>query len=131
MKFHQCVKLPKFDKERSITFIPPDGNFELMTYRITENINLPFKIMPVISEIGKNKLEIRLKIKSIYEKNLFGTNLVFKIPTPKSTSNVVVNAGVGRAKFEPENGAVVWRIKKYSGELESLLRYKVYKEMRY
>jgi AP-2 complex subunit mu-1 len=25
MKFHQCVKLPKFDKERSITFVPPDG----------------------------------------------------------------------------------------------------------
>lgn len=46
MKFHQCVKLPKFDKERSITFIPPDGSFELMSYRITQNINLPFKIMP-------------------------------------------------------------------------------------
>lgn len=30
-KFHQCVRLPKFDKERSITFVPPDGSFELMT----------------------------------------------------------------------------------------------------
>ena len=79
--------------------------------------------MPVISEISKNKLDIRIKIKSIYEKNLFGTNLVFKIPTPKSTSNVVVNAAVGRAKYEPENGGIVWRIKKYSGELESLLRF--------
>lgn len=43
LKFHQCVKLGKFDKERAITFTPPDGQFELMTYRITENINLPFK----------------------------------------------------------------------------------------
>lgn len=117
------MKLPKFDKERSITFIPPDGSFELMTYRITENINLPFKIMPVITEAGKNKLEVRLKIKSIFEKNIFATNLVFKIPTPKNTSNVVANAGVGRAKYEPENGAVVWRIKKYAGDLESMLRY--------
>jgi AP-2 complex subunit mu-1 len=33
-----------------------------MTYRITENINLPFKIMPVYNELGKNKLEIRLKV---------------------------------------------------------------------
>lgn len=49
IKFHQCVKLPKFDKERAITFIPPDGSFELMTYRITENINLPFKITPVLT----------------------------------------------------------------------------------
>ena len=32
IKFHQCVKLGKFNKERAITFIPPDGQFELMTY---------------------------------------------------------------------------------------------------
>ena len=25
LKFHQCVRLGKFDKEGSITFIPPDG----------------------------------------------------------------------------------------------------------
>ena len=28
--FHQCVKLSKFESERSISFIPPDGEFELM-----------------------------------------------------------------------------------------------------
>ena len=50
IKFHQCVRLGKFDKDRSITFIPPDGQFEIMTYRISENINLPFKIVPVIQE---------------------------------------------------------------------------------
>ena len=67
IKFHQCVKLPKFDKERAITFIPPDGVFELMTYRITENINLPFKIIPLFNEEG-NKIEVRVKLKSIFDK---------------------------------------------------------------
>lgn len=28
--FHQCVRLSKFDAERSISFIPPDGECELM-----------------------------------------------------------------------------------------------------
>lgn len=28
--FNQCVRLSKFDSERSISFIPPDGEFELM-----------------------------------------------------------------------------------------------------
>lgn len=28
--FHQCVRLSKFDLERSISFIPPDGEYELM-----------------------------------------------------------------------------------------------------
>ena len=29
-QFHQCVKLTKFETEHAISFIPPDGEFELM-----------------------------------------------------------------------------------------------------
>jgi len=29
LKFHQCVRLSNFDRDRTITFIPPDGYFEL------------------------------------------------------------------------------------------------------
>ncbi|KAJ2608381.1 clathrin associated protein complex medium subunit, partial [Coemansia sp. RSA 1365] len=29
-QFHQCVRLGKFDSDRIISFIPPDGEFELM-----------------------------------------------------------------------------------------------------
>lgn len=46
--FHRCVRLGKFDADRTITFIPPDGEFELMRYRVTENVNLPFRLIPVI-----------------------------------------------------------------------------------
>ena len=31
-QFHQCVRLGKFDADRTITFVPPDGEFELMKY---------------------------------------------------------------------------------------------------
>ena len=30
IKFHQCVRLTRFDNDRTISFIPPDGNFDLM-----------------------------------------------------------------------------------------------------
>ncbi|CAF4897680.1 unnamed protein product, partial [Rotaria socialis] len=40
-QFHQCVKLSKFESEHSISFIPPDGEFELMRYRTTKDISLP------------------------------------------------------------------------------------------
>lgn len=29
-QFHQCVRLNEFDESRTISFIPPDGEFELM-----------------------------------------------------------------------------------------------------
>ena len=34
VKFHQCVRLSRFENDRTISFIPPDGEFELMSYRL-------------------------------------------------------------------------------------------------
>ena len=31
-RFHQCVRLTEFDSSRTISFIPPDGEFELMRF---------------------------------------------------------------------------------------------------
>ena len=36
--FHQCVRLSKFESERAISFVPPDGEFDLMKYRTTKVI---------------------------------------------------------------------------------------------
>lgn len=62
LTFHQCVKLTKFDSERAISFVPPDGEFELMKYRTTENIIQPFKVTPLIKEVG-NMLDITIALK--------------------------------------------------------------------
>ena len=40
VKFHQCVRLARFENDRTISFIPPDGNFDLMTYRLSQNIKV-------------------------------------------------------------------------------------------
>ena len=37
--FHQCVRLSKFDSERSISFIPPDGDYELMRSGVRPSSN--------------------------------------------------------------------------------------------
>ena len=87
IKFHQCVRLGRFDRDRSITFIPPDGIFDVMTYRISENINLPFKIVPVVQEYPEqNKIELSIRLKAIFEESNFGTNVVCKIPVPANTA---------------------------------------------
>ena len=57
--FHQCVNLGKFNTEKVVSFVPPDGEFELMKYRCQDNIVLPFRILPIINEIGRTRLEVR------------------------------------------------------------------------
>merc|ERR1712084_101024 len=74
-RFHQCVRLSKFDIDREITFIPPDGVFELMTYRITENIESPFKLMPDVKVLGRNRLELSLQVRAMYDRNISATNV--------------------------------------------------------
>lgn len=46
--FHQCVNLGKFNTEKVVSFVPPDGEFELMKYRCQEGISLPFLVRPSV-----------------------------------------------------------------------------------
>lgn len=40
VKFHQCVRLSRFENDRTISFIPPDGEFELMSYRLNTHVRV-------------------------------------------------------------------------------------------
>lgn len=46
MKFHQCVRLSRFENDRTISFIPPDGEFELMSYRLNTHVSAPTGTRP-------------------------------------------------------------------------------------
>lgn len=120
-QFHQCVKLGRFDADRTISFVPPDGEFELMRYRATENVNLPFKVHPIVREIGTTKVEYSVAIKANYGSKLFATNVVVRIPTPLNTAKITERTSQGRAKYEPEQNNIVWKIARFSGQSEYVL----------
>uniref|UniRef100_A0A3B3SZ57 Adaptor related protein complex 2 subunit mu 1 n=1 Tax=Paramormyrops kingsleyae TaxID=1676925 RepID=A0A3B3SZ57_9TELE len=77
--FHQCVRLSKFDSERSISFIPPDGEYELMRYRTTKDIILPFRVIPLVREVGRTKLEVKVVIKSNFKPSLLAQKIEVRI----------------------------------------------------
>jgi len=118
VSFHQCVKLGKFDIDRTISFIPPDGEFQLMSYRITENVNLPFRVLPVVKELGRTRLEVNVKVKSMFTFKLFATNVVIKIPLPKNTAVANVSAASGKCKYEPAQGGIIWKLRRFPGDTE-------------
>mmetsp|Transcript_56113 Transcript_56113/g.121397 ORF Transcript_56113/g.121397 Transcript_56113/m.121397 type:complete len:430 (-) Transcript_56113:85-1374(-) len=118
-RFHQCVRLSKFDMDREITFIPPDGSFELMTYRITENIESPFKLLPNVKVLGRNRLELSLQVTAMYDRNITATHVRIDFPCPKNTARGHIhNIGKGKARYEPSQAAVIWRIPKFPGRQE-------------
>jgi AP-2 complex subunit mu-1 len=117
--FHQCVKLGNYEQDRTISFTPPDGEFELMRYRITDNIVPPFRLLsPIVREVSKTRYEVQVTIKSVFQNRLFGKNVVVKIPTPKGTAKSKVHVATGKAKYRPETSAIHWSIKRFPGDTE-------------
>ncbi|KAH8930093.1 clathrin adaptor, mu subunit [Atractiella rhizophila] len=114
-QFHQCVRLGKFDTDRTISFIPPDGEFELMRYRSTTNVNLPFKITPIIEEPTTSRVEYTIHIKASFNSKLSGSNIVLKIPAPPNTTKVDCKVQLGKAKYLPSDNQIVWKIPRLQG----------------
>uniref|UniRef100_A0A060TD50 ARAD1B21670p n=1 Tax=Blastobotrys adeninivorans TaxID=409370 RepID=A0A060TD50_BLAAD len=117
-QFHQCVKLGRFDSNRIISFVPPDGEFELMRYRAVENINLPFKVIPQVTEVGQYKVEYNITVKANFGHKLYATDVVVRIPTPLNTASTSQTSSAGKAKYDPAENQIVWRIGRFSGGTE-------------
>merc|ERR1712214_214311 len=118
-QFHQCVKLSKFETEHAISFIPPDGEHELMRYRTTKDISLPFRVIPLVREVGRSKLEVKVVVKSNFKPSLLAQKLEVRIPTPLNTSGVQLICMKGKAKYKASENAIVWKIKRMAGMKES------------
>ncbi len=123
VQFHRCVKLGQFDTDRTISFIPPDGEFELMKYRITKSVNLPFFVVPVVTEFGRSRVEYDIKIRGQFSSKLTATKVVVRIPTPPNCAKAQGFEGAyGKVKFLPQEGAIVWKIPKFNGDASYVLK---------
>ena len=65
VKFHQCVRLSRFDNDRTISFIPPDGEFELMSYRLNTHVKPLIWVESVIERHAHSRVEYMIKVSRI------------------------------------------------------------------
>ncbi|KAI0636568.1 clathrin adaptor mu subunit [Trametes polyzona] len=117
-RFHQCVRLDEFDSSRTISFVPPDGEFELMRYRSTTNVKLPLKVIATVNEIGTTQVTYIVAVKTNFNNKLSATNVVVRIPTPLNTTSVDCKVALGKAKYVPAENVVVWKIPRIQGGQE-------------
>ena len=62
VKFHQCVRLSRFENDRTISFIPPDGEFELMSYRLNTQVKPLIWIESHIERHSHSRVEYLIKV---------------------------------------------------------------------
>lgn len=64
-----------------------------MNYRVTSEFQTPFRIYPVIEEISNFKLELHLKVKACFPKEILASYVTLHFPVPKLASNITNELG--------------------------------------
>ncbi|KAM5233162.1 AP-1 complex subunit mu-2 isoform 2-T2 [Hipposideros larvatus] len=122
VKFHQCVRLSRFDNDRTISFIPPDGDFELMSYRLSTQVKPLIWIESVIEKFSHSRVEIMVKAKGQFKKQSVANGVEISVPVPSDADSPRFKTSVGSAKYVPEKNIVIWSIKSFPGGKEYLMR---------
>ena len=78
-------------------------------YRTTKDISLPFRVIPLVREVGRTKMEVKVVVKSSFKPSLLAQKIEIRIPTPLNTSGVQLLCMKGKAKYKASENAIVWK----------------------
>ncbi|CAL5189496.1 unnamed protein product [Lathyrus oleraceus] len=127
--FHESVRLDNFDTNRTLSLIPPDGEFPVMNYRMTQAFKAPFRINALIEEAGSLKAEVLLKLSAEFASSITANTIKVQMPLPKYTTRVSFELEPGSTgqttDFREANKKLEWSLKKINGGSEHTLRAKL------
>ncbi|KAM0749181.1 clathrin adaptor, mu subunit [Meredithblackwellia eburnea MCA 4105] len=122
VRFHQSVRLTRFENDRTVSFIPPDGEFQLMSYRIYAEVKPLIWAEALVQEHSGTRLEYVVKIKSQYKKRSTANGVEIVVPVSDDVSNPKFKAPVGTVKYWPEKSAFIWTLRALPGGKEYVMR---------
>lgn len=122
IRFHQCVRLARFENDRTISFIPPDGAFDLMSYRLSQNIKPLIWVECLVERPSRSRTDYVVKARSQFKERSAATNVEIILPLPQDAIVPQSRCSQGSAQYAPEKSAMVWTIKSFPGGKEYLLR---------
>jgi len=118
--FHPCVRFKRWESEKILSFIPPDGNFRLMSYLIggssvgSSNVAIPVFVRHQLTftsaSQGNGRLDITIGPKQTMGRNVEGVKV--EIPMPKSVLNCTLTPTQGKYTFDPVSKLLAWEVGK-------------------
>ncbi|CAJ0751077.1 16139_t:CDS:2 [Entrophospora sp. SA101] len=122
VKFHQCVRLSRFENDRTISFIPPDGEFELMSYRLNTQVKPLIWVEALIENYTGSRIEYMIKAKAQFKRRSTANNVEISVPVPDDADSPKFRSSIGSVQYAPEKSCLVWKIKQFQGGKEFLMR---------
>jgi AP-1 complex subunit mu len=141
VKFHQCVRLARFENDRTISFIPPDGEFELMSYRLSTPVKPLLWVEAAVESHKGSRVEYMVKVKAQFKRRSTANNVEIYVPVPDDadtpkfrvggrlpflwrvlTGVPFMQASTGSVAYAPDKSCFIWKIKQLGGGREYLMR---------
>ncbi|KAG4167140.1 hypothetical protein ERO13_A13G176600v2 [Gossypium hirsutum] len=81
VRFHPCVRFRPWESHQVLSFVPPDGEFKLMSYRIKKLKSTPLYVKPQLtSDAGKCRVNVLVGIRNDPGKTIDSITLEFQLP---------------------------------------------------
>lgn len=121
LNFHRCVKLDKFSSDRSIVFVPPDGRFELLSYRISSSMPPLIWVTVKRTVIGNTRIKYDVQLSTKFKERFTAHEIKVCIPVDADATKPETQCKIGEIVYAPESESINWHIKSLSGSKDVAL----------
>eukprot|EP01087_Luapelamoeba_hula_P004597 TRINITY_DN14530_c0_g1_i1.p1 TRINITY_DN14530_c0_g1~~TRINITY_DN14530_c0_g1_i1.p1 ORF type:complete len:446 (+),score=73.19 TRINITY_DN14530_c0_g1_i1:127-1338(+) len=124
ISFHECANISMFEADKTVVFHPPDGEFVVLNYHISQEFPIPFRVQPVIEDLGEGRVDLIVKIRLDLKDDITANNIVVRCPIPKSTISAKCELTLPGIEYRvlPQNSGVEWVLSSFQGGSEIFLR---------
>ncbi|KAI7862772.1 CBN-APM-3 protein [Spinellus fusiger] len=112
VSFHPCVRNRKWEAEKVLSFVPPDGQFKLMSYRaiLSHQNALPIQIKPTLL-LSKTGGKFDITVHPRFADKVM-ERVVLTLPMPKGTTGVNATCNIGQYMYDPVSKTIKWDLGK-------------------
>jgi len=131
--FHPCIRYNRYDNEKVISFVPPDGNFELMRYRVknmSRVITPPIFCTPQLSfggegdgKRGEGRISVLVGLKTVsslifpnQKGPMILEDVVVTVTFPRVVRTANLTANAGSVLYDEATKIAKWQIPKIGGQ---------------
>ncbi|XP_057962625.1 AP-3 complex subunit mu isoform X2 [Malania oleifera] len=94
VRFHPCVRFRPWESHQILSFVPPDGQFKLMSYRVKKLKSSPIYVKPqLISDAGTCRISILVGMRNDPGKAIDSVTLQFQLPRCVLSAELTSNHG--------------------------------------
>ncbi|KAF8037751.1 hypothetical protein BT93_B0556 [Corymbia citriodora subsp. variegata] len=94
VRFHPCVRYRPWESHQILSFVPPDGQFLLMSYRVRKLKSIPLYLKPQLtSDARTSRLSLLIGMRNDPGKIVDSIDVQFQLPPCISTADLSSNCG--------------------------------------